>query len=173
MVAIFGVGATVGYAAHRAPEAAPPAQPQVVAPQVVAPAFAPPTRVVVIAPVAPPPVVAAVPDDAAPEPDDAAAANDEPLPRGVLEGKVTDARTGDPVYGVEIYAESLVAPTQVTRSDSDGRYRITDLRSAAYTVRFNYGRQHVERGAGVNQLDPTELDVQIDGSHRYYEDIDQ
>jgi len=173
MVAIFGVGATVGYAAHRVPAAAPTA-PQIVAQQVVAPTTpATTTRVVVLAP-PPAAVPSGVVPDAAPDAEPDGAPGDD-APRGVLEGRVTDSRTGEGQCCVEVYADSLVAPRVSTRADSDGQYKLENLPSAAYTVHFRYGRVNVERSAGVNQLDPTVLDVPIDTSRQYsYSDyIDQ
>ena len=167
MLAIFGVGATVGYAAHRAPEAAPQA-PQVVAQQqVITPAAPVQTRVVVLAP-APATVPTAAVPDAAPDAEPDAAASDD-SPHGALQGRVTDARTGEGQCCVEVTADSLVAPRVYTRTDSDGQYKLENLPSAAYTVHFRYGRVIVDRSAGVNQLDPTVLDAQIDTARQYEE----
>jgi hypothetical protein len=178
MLAIFSLGATVGYTAHRPSSAAASAT---AAPPVVAKLEAPPppaptpaTGLVAVhaPPTLPVPAAAEAPVDAAePDAEPDAAAEDPgaaPAPRGVLQGTVTDARSGHGVYRVRVIATSLVSDTIVTYTDDDGGYRIDGLQSAAYTVSFQrYGELPAERGAGVNQLDPTTLDVAMQPDPRF------
>jgi hypothetical protein len=163
MIAIFSVGATVGYTAHRT---ATPAAASTPAAREVSMPERPPPRLIVVAPASPslpaPVVEPAVepPADASvtPEPD-----TDPYVPRGVLEGKVTDARTGEPIPSVRVVTESLVGTPLKTYTDGDGAYQLVGLPSAAYKVHFTYyGGDPVERQVGINQLDPTELDVTLD-----------
>jgi hypothetical protein len=163
MLAIFSFGATVGYTAHHT--ATPAAASTQAAREMTMPERTPP-RVIVVAPAAPSLPARAVEPEVEPPPD--ASETPEPdadsyVPHGVLEGRVTDARTGEPIQSVRIVTESLVGAPQKTYTDSDGNYRLEGLPSAAYKVHVRYyGSDPVERQVGVNQLDPTELDVTLD-----------
>jgi hypothetical protein len=159
LIAIFSLGATVGYTAHRPPS---PSTASVAAAR--EPVSSPPPRVIVVAPprvlVDPTAEPASLPSDAS----EAATRDADPYePRGVLEGKVTEP-PGEPSYGVTITAESLVDGPHSTRTDNDGNYRLEGLPSAMYKVHFvrYYDGASTDREVGVNQLDPTELDATFD-----------
>lgn len=170
MLAMFGIGASVGYTAHRAPApAAAAVAPQPVAAPITVERPPAPQIVVVQAPTPPPRLVprgepeaeaeAPAAQDQAAEPE-ATGSAEEPAPKGVIAGTVSDAHTGDRLYRVYIVAESKVSETMRTYSEEDGSYRLEGLPSASYTLHFyRYGELPAERTAGVSQLDATRVDV--------------
>ncbi|HEX9657773.1 MAG TPA: carboxypeptidase-like regulatory domain-containing protein, partial [Bacteroidota bacterium] len=52
---------------------------------------------------------------------------------GILEGNVKDAKTGEPLTGVNVV---IVELQQGTTSDSEGRYQIQNVRAGSYQIRF-------------------------------------
>jgi hypothetical protein len=176
----FGLGALVGYVAHREPvaPAAPRPQPQLQQPAAAAAAHAPPAQA------QPPPrivVVGAPDDESGAEPErspetagegggencgggeNADSAEAQPEAQGVLQGKVIDARTGEGIYRVQVVAESPVTPPFRTWTEQDGTYRLEHMPGVAYTVHFRYyDIAHTDLTAGVSQLDPTTLDARLD-----------
>ena len=164
MIAIFALGATAGYAAHResaAPAAASVAHAPTTGPAAPASALivTPPPRVIVVhAP--PPPVIEAEQPEAEHEatPDPAPAADPPPAPTGTLQGTVTDS-DGQPLYNVLVVASSPMGEAQ-TYTSGDGSYSIANLPGAVYNVKFSrYGEHLADRSVGVSVLDPVELDV--------------
>jgi hypothetical protein len=161
LIAMFSLGATVGYAAHR------PAEPATVtaAPVLRTADVAPPPRAFVHTLVAPqlpdgdpPAEPEAAPADAATAPDPPS----DPEPRGVLEGKVTN-RAGEPIYWVEVTAQARLGDPVVTHTNSDGIYSIEGLPSGVYKLHFACNwMADADGDAGVNQLDPTDHDVTLD-----------
>lgn len=167
LIAVFSLGATLGYTAHRPAEPAPLA---VAAQASGAPQMQPAHSAASAArsPVLPAPSADSEsanapetpPVDAGVEPD-----ADPFAPNGVLEGRITDSSTGEPVGWVIVTAESVLGDSLYTHTNRTGRFRFDSLRSAVYKLRFSkYGRVVVERDEGVNQLDPTECDVSFDAS---------
>tara|TARA_R110002096_G_scaffold329006_6_gene523059 strand:+ start:19760 stop:22801 length:3042 start_codon:yes stop_codon:yes gene_type:complete len=76
---------------------------------------------------------------------------------GSITGKVTDAKTGEPLAGATAYIQSLQKGAQ---ADLDGNYTISNLPSGSYALEVNYigyrkFNTTVEVGSGTVQLDIT------------------
>ncbi len=54
---------------------------------------------------------------------------------GILEGRVRDARTQEPLIGVNVV---IVGTTYGAATDAEGYYRINNVRAGAYDVRFTF-----------------------------------
>src|SRR5699024_3817644 len=68
---------------------------------------------------------------------------------GTLTGTVTDAETGDPIPGVNVFIPDL---QKGSATDTEGNFTITNLEYDTYTVRASYiGYQAVEEEAVVDQ----------------------
>lgn len=83
---------------------------------------------------------------------------------GSITGKVTDAKTGEPLAGATAYIQSLQKGAQ---ADLDGNYTISNLPSGSYALEVNYigyrkFNTTVEVGSGTVQLDIT-LDLDLVG----------
>ncbi len=56
---------------------------------------------------------------------------------GAVEGRVTDARTGEPLPGVTVWVTGDTMPEpQTTMTEGDGTYKVTQLLPGTYTVTF-------------------------------------
>ncbi len=80
---------------------------------------------------------------------------------GKIAGKVTDARTGDPLPGVNVFLEETM---QGTITDVNGDYVIINVSPGTYAVVFSfvgYGRKRVE-GVRVVSGQTARLDVQLE-----------
>ncbi len=77
----------------------------------------------------------------------------------VLEGRVTDATTGEPLIGANV----LVLSVQTgTTTDAEGRYRISLPRPGRYRVLFSFvGYQPETREAVLSGAGPVRLDVAL------------
>ena len=80
---------------------------------------------------------------------------------GAIQGRVTDAKTGEALAGVTIVATSgQASPTTIT--EEDGTYKISDLTPGNYLVTFFYGDATIERrgiGVGVQKTTPVFLKI--------------
>lgn len=79
----------------------------------------------------------------------------------VLEGRITDATTGEPLIGANV----LVLSVQTgTTTDVEGRYRLTVPRPGRYRVLFSYvGYQAMTREVVLSGPEPARLDVALTG----------
>lgn len=55
---------------------------------------------------------------------------------GAIEGRVTDAKTGEAKVGVTVWAIGPTGDPQTALTDEDGAYKITELLPGTYTVTF-------------------------------------
>lgn len=79
------------------------------------------------------------------------------LQEGVITGTVTDAETGEPIPGVNIYLPDLETGAA---TDAEGVYRITNIPEGTYLVRATYvGYQAFESEANILADQETTLDI--------------
>ncbi len=75
-----------------------------------------------------------------------------------IQGKVTDAKTGETIPGVKIMVEGQ---GKGAYTDFDGNYKVLDLSNGTYILTFKYDTYKVDtiRGIKVNNTEPTIVDV--------------
>src|SRR5699024_2969931 len=56
-------------------------------------------------------------------------------PAGTLTGTITDAGTGDPLPGVNVFIHDL---QQGSATDADGKFTINDIEYGTYTIRATF-----------------------------------
>jgi outer membrane receptor protein involved in Fe transport len=80
--------------------------------------------------------------------------------QGKIAGRVTDARTGESLIGVNVLIEST---QQGTITDLDGNYVILNVRSGEYTVLYSYVGYKTQRVEGLRVItdQTTRLDVSL------------
>ena len=76
---------------------------------------------------------------------------------GAIEGRVTDAETGEPLPGVTVWAVGPRTDPQTAITDGDGAYKITELVPGLYTVTFYVDTRQLNRPGvrvGANDVVP-------------------
>ena len=96
-----------------------------------------------------------------------------PFPFGVtgnLEGKVTDAETGDPLIGVNIIIENTKLGGTTNES---GKYKIMNIPVGRYTVTFSYigYKKHVVNNVSINADATTKLDIKLEMGELALEEV--
>ncbi len=84
------------------------------------------------------------------------------MQEGTLSGTVTDAETGDPLPGVNIFLPEL---DMGAATDEEGSYEIPDIPEGSYTLRATFvGYQTHETTVDINEDETTEMDIQLQSS---------
>jgi outer membrane receptor protein involved in Fe transport len=77
-----------------------------------------------------------------------------------IQGKVTDAKTGETIPGVKIMVEGQ---GKGAYTDFDGNYKVLDLANGAYTLTFKYDTYRIDtvQNIQVNSQNPVTVDVKL------------
>jgi hypothetical protein len=77
-----------------------------------------------------------------------------------IQGKVTDAKSGETIPGVKIMVEG---EGKGAYTDFDGNYKVLDLENGNYTLTFKYDTYRVDtvRNVQVNSMNPVNVDVKL------------
>ena len=77
-----------------------------------------------------------------------------------IQGKVTDAKSGETIPGVKIMVEG---EGKGAYTDFDGNYKVLDLSDGNYTLTFKYDTYRIDtvRNIQVNSLNPITMDVKL------------
>src|SRR5262249_999188 len=78
---------------------------------------------------------------------------------GLIAGRVTDAKTGQPLAGVTVVAQGPLG-AQAELTDGQGHYEITGLAPGVYVVRFYYANVKVER-ANIQVVAGRKVEVSV------------
>ncbi|HJZ89187.1 MAG TPA: von Willebrand factor type A domain-containing protein [Polyangia bacterium] len=78
---------------------------------------------------------------------------------GLIAGRVTDAKTGQPLAGVTVVAQGPLGE-QAEITDDQGHYEITGLAPGVYVVRFYYANVKVER-ANIQVVAGRKVEVSV------------
>ncbi len=74
---------------------------------------------------------------------------------GAIQGRITDAKTGEALAGVTVVVTGQVSNTTIT--EDDGTYKVNDLLPGSYLVTFFYGDVTIERrniDVGLQKVTP-------------------
>jgi hypothetical protein len=77
-----------------------------------------------------------------------------------IQGKVTDAKTGETIPGVKILVEGQ---GKGAYTDFDGNYKVLDLANGTYTLTFKYDTYRIDtvQNIQVNSLNPVTVNVKL------------
>ncbi len=92
--------------------------------------------------------------------------------RGAIQGVVTDAEGGEPLYGVTVVV-TAGGSSQTAVTEEDGSYRITNLAPGEALVTFFFGNTTIERRVRVSAAKTTpvfqRVKIEIDATYTFEE----
>ncbi len=95
--------------------------------------------------------------------------NFEDVQNGTLEGTVTDAETGNPLPGVNIYLPNL---QMGGATNADGEYEISDIPAGTYAIRVSFvGYQAYESKIDITADQTTTFDIELSTSALKLEEL--